>query len=120
MIPAFHGSAIQEITCEPNCRNALTIVEMMFKSFTHNMNSPTNTPTNRDNIVSFVMNAKPIATSSGSNVNIPKRTELSAPAGVEEIHKDNIKRAIIVTAVIKPIRTFLFIITPFFLYFNNS
>lgn len=113
MIPAFQGSAIQEITCEPNCKNALTIVETMFKSFTHNMNSPTNTPTNKDKIVSFVMNAKPIATSGGTNVKTPKRTELSAPAGVEEIHKDKIKRAIIDTAAIKPIRTFLFIITPF-------
>ena len=79
------------------------------------MNSPTNTPTNKDSIVSFVMNAKTIATRGGSKVKIPNLTELSASADAEEIHKDNKNKAIIVTAVIKPIRTFLFIITPFFL-----
>ena len=69
----------------------------------------------RDNTVSLVINAKAIATSGGNNVKIPKRTELSASAGVEEIHNDKIKRAIIEIATIKPIFVFLFIfiITPF-------
>ena len=81
------------MTCEPKFRNALIIVEMMFKSFEHNMNSPTNTPMNRDKTVSFVMNANIIATSGGNNVNIPNLTELSASAGVEVIHNDKTKRS---------------------------
>ena len=89
----------------------------MFKSFTHNMNSPTNTPKNKDNIVSFVMNAKPIATRGGSSVNMPNLMALFSLAGMEEIHNDNANRAIIETAAIIPIFIFLSIITPFFLNF---
>lgn len=77
------------------------------------MNSPTNTPKNKDNIVSFVMNAKPIATRGGSSVNIPNLTALFSLAGKEEIHSDNAKRAIKETATIIPIFIFLSIITPF-------
>ena len=91
----------------PNCRNALTAVETMFKSFTHSMNSPTNTPMNNDKIVSFVMNAKAIAIRGGNNVNIPNLMELSASAGAEEINRDKTKRAIIETAAIIPIFIFL-------------
>ena len=103
------------MTCEPKFRNALTIVEMMFKSFEHNMNSPTNTPMNRDKTVSFVMNANIIATSGGNNVNIPNLTELSASAGVVEIHNDKINRSIIETAAIKPnlILSFIYYHTKF-------
>lgn len=101
-------------------RNALTIVEMMFKSVEHSMNSPTKTPINNDRIVSFVMNASIIATRGGSNVNIPNLTELSAPAGVLEIHSDNKNRAIKEPAVMIPILKFLSIITPFSSFLNNS
>ena len=59
------------------------------------------------------MNAKPIATRGGNRVSIPNLIALSSFAGCEEIHKDNKNRAIIETAVIKPIFTFLSIITPF-------
>ena len=96
------------------------IVETMFKSFTHNMNSPTNTPINKERIVSFVMNANAIAIRGGSNVKIPNLTALSASAGVEVIHKDKRKRAIIETAAIKPnlILSFIYYHT-IFLYINN-
>ena len=87
----------------------------MFKSLTETMNSPTNTPMNKERIVSLVMNAKAIATRGGKRVKIPKRTALSSPAGALVISKDNTKRAITEIATINPILMFLFIsiITPF-------
>ena len=113
MIPAFQGSDIQAIICVPMFRNAFTNVETIFMSFTHNMNSPTNTPTNRDRMVSLVTNANAIATRGGNNVSTPNLTELSTLVGAEEIHNDKIKRAIIETAAIKP----NFIL--FFIYYHT-
>ena len=82
------------------------------------MNSPTNTPINNDKTVSFVMNAKAIATRGGNNVNMPNLTALSSPAGAEEINRDKTKRAIIETAAITPIFIFLSIYYhTIFLYF---
>lgn len=82
------------------------------------MNSPTKTPTNKDNIVSLVMNANPIAIRGGNSVKIPKRAELSEPAGAWEISKDKTNNPIIVIATINPNLIFLFkfIITPFSLH----
>lgn len=97
------------MTCEPKFKNALIAVEMMFKSLQHNMNSPTNTPTNNDKTVSFVINANAIATRGGNNVKIPNLTELSASAGVVDIHNDKTKRSIIETAVTNPNFIFSFI-----------
>lgn len=94
---------MEEITSDPNFKNALTIVEIIFKSVTHNMNSPTKTPTNNDKTVSFVINANIMATRGGNNVKIPNRVEFSVLVGVWEIHNDKTKRIIIVIAVIKPI-----------------
>ena len=87
----------------------------MFKSLTETINSPTNTPINKDRMVSLVMNAKAIATRGGRRVKIPKRTALSSPAGALVMSNDNTKRAITEIATINPIFKFLFIsiITPF-------
>ena len=87
----------------------------MFKSLTEIINSPTNTPINKDNIVSLVMNAKAIATRGGKRVNTPKRTALSLLFGALVISKDNTKRTNTEIATINPIFKFLFIsiITPF-------
>ena len=69
----LQGFAIDVITSDHNFKNALTIVLIIFKSFTHNMNSPTKTPVNKERTVFFVKNTKPIA-SGGTNVKIPNLT----------------------------------------------
>ena len=74
----------------------------MFKPSAQTMYSPTNTPKNKDNIVSLVINAKAIATRGGSIVRIPNLTALSSPAGHWSINQDKAKSNIKVTATISP------------------
>ena len=109
IIPAFHGSANEFTALLTKTKNELNNADNIFTPFKLSKNPPDITPRTKDNITFLVAKAKIIATTGGSNVNIPNLSAFTTALSTSAAKTDTLD-IIIKNIVIKINFAFLFFI----------